>query len=133
MRKMIVAPSRPLCVALALTGLTIATAAQSRDRAQTPDKYKWNLADLYSSDALWRTSKDKLTADVQKLRQYQGKVASSAATLADALDLQAVFAKELGRLYSYASLLADHDTRDSSHEGMRQQMNQLAPALAPSR
>jgi oligoendopeptidase F len=129
MRKMIVAWTRPLCVAIALTALTITTAAQSRDRAQTPDKYKWNLADLYSSDALWRTAKDKLTADVQKLRQYQGKVASSAGTLADALDLQAVFAKELGRLYSYASLLADQDTRDSSHEGMRQEMNQLAAAL----
>jgi oligoendopeptidase F len=129
MRRVIVAWSRPLCVALALIALTITTVAQSRDRAQTPDKYKWNLADLYSSDALWRTAKDKLTADVQKLRQYQGKVASSAGTLADALDLQAVFAKELGRLYSYASLLADQDTRDSSHEGMRQEMNQLAAAL----
>jgi oligoendopeptidase F len=129
MRKMMASSIRVWCVAIALTALTISGAAQSRDRGQTPDKYKWNLAELYASDAAWRAAKDRLASDLQKLRQYQGKVASSAATLADALDLQAAFAKELGRLYTYASLLADQDTRDSSHEGMRQEMNQLAAAL----
>ena len=129
MRKTIAVSSRPLCLALVLIALTIAAGAQSRDRAQTPEKYKWNLAELYPSEAAWRTTKDTLTSDIQKLRQYQGTLSSSAGTLADALDLQATFAKQLGRLYSYASMLADQDTRDSSHEGMRQEMNQLAAAF----
>jgi oligoendopeptidase F len=121
---------RPLCAALVLTALTIAAGAQSRDRSQTPDKYKWNLTDLYSNDAAWRAEKDKLAADAQKLRPYHGQLAKSAATLADALDLQASLAKALGRLYTYASLLADQDTRDSAHEAMRQEMNQLAAAVS---
>jgi oligoendopeptidase F len=129
MRKLITSSIRVWCVAITLVALTISGVAQSRDRAQTPDKYKWNLAELYVSDAAWRTAKGTLAGDIQKLPQYQGKVASSATTLPDALDLQAAFAKELGRLYTYASLLADQDTRDSSHEGMRQEMNQLAAAL----
>jgi oligoendopeptidase F len=129
MRKTIAVSSRPLSLALVLITLTIPAGAQSRDRAQTPEKYKWNLAELYPSEAAWRTTKDTLTSDIQKLRQYQGKLSSSAGTLADALDLQATFAKQLGRLYSYASMLADQDTRDSSHEGMRQEMNQLAAAF----
>ncbi len=118
-----------MCVALVLMMLKITAGAQSRDRSQTPEKYKWNLEDLYPSVAAWRTAKDKLTADVQQLRQYRGQVGSSAATLADTLDLQNAFAKELGRLYTYTSLLADQDTRDSAHEGMRQEMSQLAAAL----
>ena len=121
---------RSLYVALVLTALTIAAGAQSRDRAQTPEKYKWNLADLYPSDAAWRTAKDTLAADAQKLRQYHGQLGTSAGRLADALDLQAVLNKELGRLYTYASLLADQDTRDSAHEGMRQEMNQLVAAVS---
>jgi oligoendopeptidase F len=121
---------RPLGVALVLTTLTIAAGAQSRDRSQTPDKYKWNLTDLYPSDAAWRAAKDKLGADAQKLRPYHGQLGKSAATLADVLDLQASLAKELGRLYTYASLLADQDTRDSAHEAMRQEMNQLAAAVS---
>ena len=89
MRKMIASSSRPIALALALVALTITAGAQSRDRAQTPDKYKWNLAEIYPSDAAWRAAKDKLAADLPQLRQFQGKLASSAATLADALEKQA--------------------------------------------
>jgi len=34
--------------------------------------------------------------------------------------------KEVSRLYVYASMLADQDTRDAAHQGMRQEMVQLA-------
>src|SRR5471030_2901384 len=129
MRKMPAPFRRPILLLLALAALTITAGAQSRDRAQTPDKFKWDLAEIYPGDAAWRRAKDTLTADLPKLHQFQGKLASSAGTLADALDLENVYAKDLGRLYSYASLLADQDTRDASHEGMRQEMNQLAAAL----
>jgi len=121
--------SRPIALALALMALTITAGAQSRDRSQTPDKFKWNLAEIYPNDAAWRAAKDQLAADLPKLRQFQGKLASTGAALADALDLQANYSKTLARLYSYASMQADQDTRDSTHEGMRQEMNQLAAAL----
>ena len=130
MRTLKTSTIRSLCVALVLIALTMAAGAQSRDRSQTPDKYKWNLSELYPSDAAWRSAKEKLAADAQKLRPYHTQLGKSAATLADALDLQASLAKELGRLYSYASLLADQDTRDSAHEAMRQEMNQLAAAVS---
>jgi oligoendopeptidase F len=120
---------RKMTIALALIALTVTAGAQSRDRAQTPDKFKWNLAEIYPSDAAWRAAKDKLAADLPRLHQFQGTLTASAAPLADALDLQAAFSKELARLYSYASLEADQDTRDSAHEGMRQEMNQLAAAF----
>jgi oligoendopeptidase F len=130
MHKIDDASRRLLCAVVVLMSLTIESGAQSRDRAQIDEKYKWNLAELYPTDAAWRTAKDKLTADIKKLRQYQGKLASSASTLGDALEMQAGFSKELNRLYTYANLLADQDTRDSSHEAMRQEMTQLAAALA---
>jgi oligoendopeptidase F len=110
--------------------LTFSAFAQERDRSKIPDKYKWNLADIYPSDEAWRAAKDKLAAELPQLRQYQGKLTSSAATLAEALTKQSVFDKELSRLYVYASMLADQDTRDSAHEGMQQQMVQLASTFA---
>jgi oligoendopeptidase F len=120
---------RKMIPALALIACTVTAGAQSRDRAQTPDKYKWNLAEIYATDAAWRTAKAKLAADLPTLRQFQGSLTSSARTLADALEKQADFSKELSREYVYASMLADQDTRDASHEGMRQEMNQLAAAF----
>src|SRR5258707_9170893 len=109
---------RKMTIALALIALTVTAGAQTRDRSQTPDKFKWNLTEIYPTDAAWRAAKDTLAADLPKLRQFQGKLSSSGATLADALDLQAGYSKTLARLYSYASLQADQDTRDSAHEGM---------------
>src|SRR5471030_286969 len=129
MRKMTASCRRPLSLTIVLVALTITAGAQSRDRSQTPDKYKWDLAEIYPTQAAWRAAKNTLAADLPKLRRFQGTLAASGSALADALDMQAVFSKDLARLYSYASLLADQDTRDASHEGMRQEMNQLAAAL----
>src|SRR3954465_7959677 len=120
---------RKMILALALAAVTATVGAQSRDRAQTPDKFKWNLAEIYPSDAAWRTAKARLAADLPKLRQFQGRLTASGAALADALEMQADFNKELSREYAYASMLADQDTRDASHEGMRQEMNQLNAAF----
>jgi oligoendopeptidase F len=129
MRTMTATSSRSISLALALAVLTVTIGAQTRDRSKTPEKFKWNLTEIYPTDAAWRTAKDTLTKDLPKLRQFQGKLASSPGTLADALELQASYSKTLARLYSYASLLADQDTRDSAHEGMRQEMNQLGAAF----
>src|SRR5215510_3233665 len=122
--------SRWFLTAAACAGLTFSVLAQERDRSKIPEKYKWNLADIYPSEAAWRTAKDKLAADLPQLRQYQGKLTSSASTLADALDKQYAFDKELSRLYVYASMLADQDSRDATHEGMQQQMTQLASTFS---
>src|SRR5207253_4411936 len=100
---------RKILLVLALTALTVTAGAQSRDRSQTPDKYKWNLSEIYPTDAAWRAAKEKLAKDLPTLRQYQGKLASSAGTLAEALEKQADLNKELSREYVYASMLADQD------------------------
>jgi oligoendopeptidase F len=112
--------------AVAVVVCSVALVAQARDRAKIPEQFKWNLADLYPSDAAWRAAKDKLAADLPQMKQFEGKLTASAAALADALDREYALDKELSKLYVYASLLADQDTRDSQHEGMRQEMTQLA-------
>src|SRR5438093_5572 len=117
--------SRSVVVASTLIALTLTVVAQERDRAKIPDKYKWNLADIYPSEAAWRSAKAKVAAELPQLRQFQGKLGTSSATLADALEKMSAFDKELSRLYGYASMLSDQDTRDSQHQGMRQEMSQL--------
>jgi len=110
----------------ALLALTFTLVAQERDRTKVPDRYKWNLADIYPNEAAWRTAKDRLAGELPQLREYKGKLTTSAATLAAALDTQSQFDKELSRLYVYASMLADQDTREARPQGMRQEMAQLA-------
>ena len=117
-------------VIIAAAALAAAVTAQERDRAKIPEQYTWNLADIYPNEAGWRAAKERLAAELPQLRQFQGKLASSAKTLADALDKLYALDKELTRLYVYASMLADQDTRDAKHQGMRQEMVQLSAAFA---
>jgi len=113
-------------IAVLLTVCSAAAVAQERDRSKIPDQYKWNLADIYPTEAAWRSAKDTLAGGLSQMKQFEGKLTSSPQVLADALDRQSALDKELSRLYVYAGLLADQDTRDSQHEGMRQEMIQLA-------
>ncbi len=98
---------------------------QERDRSKVDERYKWNLADVYPSDATWRTRKEAIAAELPKLRTFEGKLGSSPQTLADALELMSRLDKELSRLYVYASMLADQDTRSSEPQGMQQEMQLL--------
>jgi hypothetical protein len=45
---------------LSLAFLTPDTSlAQERDRSKIADQYKWNLADIYPSDAAWKEAKQR--------------------------------------------------------------------------
>ncbi len=112
--------------------LAVATtggSAQERDRARIADKYKWDLADLYASEAAWRSAKDGLSKDLSLIDEFKGRLGSSAATLADALDTISRLQKELLREDTYAMLLADQDTRQAGPQGMKQEMQQLKSAF----
>jgi oligoendopeptidase F len=108
---------------------TLPPQSQDRDRSKIPDEHKWDLTPLYASDDAWRAEKQELSAEIPKLRRFQGKLASSAATLAEALDLQSALDKELSRLFVYASMSSDQDTRVSVYQGMEQEMIQLGSVL----
>jgi oligoendopeptidase F len=126
MRTFIRSGGRPILAAVVVVGLTAATFAQVRERKDIPEKYKWNLADIYPDVAAWRAAKDKLAAEIPKLASYEGKLGSSPQALADALEQMSRLDKELSRLYVYASMLSDQDTREAEPQGMQQEMQQLA-------
>ena len=104
---------------------TFVSQAQEHDRSKVPDEFKWDLTALYPSDQAWRAAKGKLASALPKLRQFQGTLGSSASHLADALETQSNLEKELARLYSYAGMKSDEDTRVSTYQGMQQEMIQL--------
>src|SRR6185369_1915405 len=120
---------RSLASLAMLVALAVTLGAQGRDRSKIPDKYKWNLADIYPSDASWRAAKEAFAAALPALAAFKGRLTTSPAALADALDAIYAKNKEFRRLASYASLLADQDTRDSEHQGMRQEITQLGAAF----
>src|SRR5262245_34631265 len=110
---------------LVVATMSMVLTAQERDRSKVPDALKWNLADVYPDRAAWRTRKDAVAAELPALRRLEGKLGTSGATLADTLELMSRLDKELSRLYVYASMVSDEDTRVAEPQGMQQEMQQL--------
>src|SRR5436190_5603992 len=117
-------------LAAAVAALTLPGVAQERDRAQIADRHKWNLADIYPSADAWRAAKERVQTELPKIGAFKGKLASSPATLADALDTLYTVDKELSRAFVYVGLLADQDTREPGPQGMREEMVQLGAAFS---
>ena len=116
--------------AISVIVMTMLITAQERDRVKVDDKYKWNLAEIYASPSAWRTQKEKIAAEIPKVREFEGTLGASPKTLADALEVMSRLDKELTRLYVYASMLSDEDTRQSGPQGMQQEMQHIAAAFA---
>jgi oligoendopeptidase F len=113
----------------AVCACTLIVSAQERDRSKVSDKYKWDLTHIYPSDEAWRAAKDKLVAELPKMKEFRGTLGTSASRLADALELGSRLAKEFARAYVYASMMSDTDTRVSKYQGMQQEMIQLGSML----
>lgn len=111
---------------------------RSETDQKIPDQYKWNLADIYPSDAAWKDAKQRLTdanpasersMTIPALGKYKGTLGSSAQQMLGCLDLVTELNKEFSRLYSYASMSLDQDTKVQSYLGMQQEMSQLGAAF----
>src|SRR5262245_15299937 len=111
--------------AAAVAVTVVAGAAQQKERSAVPDKYKWDLAQIYPTDQAWRTAKDKLVSELPAIRAFRGTLGSSASKLAEALELSSRLSKDFSRLYIYASMMSDQDTRVSAYQGMQQEMAQV--------
>lgn len=117
------------CLAAALLSVAVA-GAQERTRDEIPEQYKWDLTDLYPSDDAWRAEKERLQSSLDAAAAFRGTLGQSAVRLAEALELQTSQEKTLARLYVYAGLKADEDTRQSGPQGMADEMTRLASAFS---
>ena len=86
---------RRVAVAFALVAFIVPAAAQQRDRASIPEKYKWDLTPIYPSNAAWRAAKEKTRGDIPSVRQFKGTLGASPAALADALERVTALRKTL--------------------------------------
>lgn len=99
--------------------------AQTRPRAEVPLAHQWRLEDLYPSDEAWREAKDELADRLDAIAQYKGRLTDSASVLLEALELNSDISKAFGRLYSYAHMKSDQDTRNATYLAMQQEAQQL--------
>lgn len=94
-------------------------------REEIPAKYKWNLTDLYASDEAWRDAVESLTLKLDEIEQFKGTLTKSATNLLKVLEFNSELSKEASKIYLYAGMSSDLDTRDMKYNGMKQELQSL--------
>lgn len=82
-------------------------------RTELPEDERWNLATLFPNVDAWNAEREALQAEVPKIEALRGTLATSATALLTALSTTDQLDERLDRLFAFAMLSRDEDTRDS--------------------
>ncbi|MDZ7766362.1 MAG: M3 family metallopeptidase [Melioribacteraceae bacterium] len=104
--------------------------AQTKERTEIPEKYKWDLSVLYESVEAWQQAKNQLSEKVEMLDDNKGKLGESAETLYATIDLYFDALKDFYKLIVYANRLYDEDLRKSENQELTQQISNLGTTFS---
>src|SRR5262245_36819766 len=121
---------RLVLVCFGVIGMTAAAAIGAAERKDVPDQYKWNLADLYPSEAAWTKAKEDIAKRLPELAKHRGRLGKSPKDLLAALQAMFDVDRELSRLSVYANALSDEDVRAARPREMKQASEELITAYA---
>ncbi|MDR0310509.1 MAG: oligoendopeptidase F [Acidobacteriota bacterium] len=99
---------------------------KERDRSRIPEKYKWDLTDIYPDDEAWEAAKRALIATLPEISAFAGTLDESPVRLLDCLAFADRLHKDYTRLACYAGMKSDTDTREAKYLAMDQEMSQVA-------
>ncbi len=99
-------------------------------RSELADKYKWNLTDIYKSEAMWEQDYSEIEGMLPKIKSYEGKLGASAENLLAYFKLEEEITTKFERLRLYASLSKDLDLRDSKYQEMYERAMNLGNKLS---
>ncbi len=99
-------------------------------RSEIDDTYKWNLSDIYATDADWEQDYARLQSLLPGLTALKEGFANSAGALADALTQIDEASLLCERLYVYAKMRRDEDNANSLYQAMTDRAMSLYVAVS---
>jgi len=107
-------------------------------RAEVPENFKWNLADIFPDLTAWEKAADDVEKQLPELASYQGRLGESPDVLADALDLEYSISKVAQDISVYASQWLTTDRNDpaaneykSRADGLMARLGQTVSFIQP--
>ena len=94
-----------------LSFLLVLPALTACAQESEPERYEWDLTDLYASVDDWEAAFTDLQNRLQDVDDYRGTLGDSAQSMSEALGFISNSYKELTRMYIYTNLRRDADQR----------------------
>ncbi len=99
-------------------------------RSEIADKYKWNLNDIYDSEASWELDFSEVETIISKIESYEGQLGLSADNMLAYFKFEEEISTKFEKLRMYASLSKDLDLRDSKYQEMFERAMNLGNKLS---
>lgn len=104
--------------------------AQTIERKDVPEKYKWDNSIIYKNVDDWNKDKETLEAQIQMLKTFQGKMGKNAELFYTTLKLYFDIYKTYYKFSDYAFRVADEDLRISANQSLNQISTNIGTKLA---
>jgi len=95
-------------------------------RSDIEAKYKWRLEDIYSDTLAWGADFSHLESQMGRIEEFRGKLGESATILYQCLSLKDSLSSILDRLYVYAHMKKDEDTRIPEYQTLADRISTLS-------
>lgn len=92
----------------------------------------WNLSAIYASSKQWESDFDRLPKLANDFLSFKGTLGESPEAIAKALQADDDFSRLVEKLYAYAHMKSDEDTRDSEARARLGKLTTLIAELAPT-
>ncbi|HEX6976542.1 MAG TPA: oligoendopeptidase F [Vicinamibacterales bacterium] len=103
--------------------------ARSRRRDDIPDRFKWNLSDIYANWEEWDAAYRKIEVGIERYAALKGTLAGGPERLLEAFQLSEELEQLAYRVWYFPSLQYDQDQRDNAVNAKRQQVQILFARL----
>ena len=103
---------------------------RSRRREDVPDRFKWNLSDIFPDWTAWEAGYKQLESGIDRYASLKGTLAGGPDALLTAFRLSEELGQLAYRVWYYPSLQYDEDQRDNAINAKRQQVQILFARLA---
>ncbi|MFD0824053.1 oligoendopeptidase F [Neobacillus sp. M.A.Huq-85] len=101
------------------------------NRNEIPLNETWNLADLYPSQSTWEKDYERIGEMAEKLKQFDGNIVDGQ-SLYQYLKLSEELSFIFNKLYAYAMLKVDEDTRETASQVLQDRAKQLSVKVSSS-
>jgi oligoendopeptidase F len=102
-----------------------------KSRNDVPIHEKWNLSDLYQDKSKWDEDYQRIESMSEKLKEYDGKIVNGT-SLFQYLKLSEELSFVFNKLYAFAMLKGDEDTRETASQSLIDQAKRLSVKISAS-
>ena len=87
-----------------------------KQRNEIDEQYQWDLSTIFATDQAWEEEAASVAADIKAASHYAGHLLDSAQTLLDTTNAYLELSRRLEKVYVYAHMKNDQDTRVAKYQ-----------------